>query len=129
MIESLIILAQFDALVKGLHTLPALPRKYICQIDKAFAHDDDLVAERAEEIAYPLAGIVVRGVEPNRPEEMHHFWQILSHTRGSCTSLELGASVLQNAQKLNVRFCFGCTVLDLVFQHQELTYVSGLSSQ
>lgn len=129
MIESLIILTQFDTLVKDLHTLSGFPRKYICQIDKSFAHDDNLVAERGEEIAYPLAGIVERGIQPNRPEEMHHFWQILSHARRSCTSLQLGESVLQNAQELNVRFRFDHTMLDLVLQHQELTYISGLRSQ
>ena len=115
MIDCLIILTQFDTLVKNLHTLSGFPRKYICQIDKSFAHDDNLVAERGEEIAYPLVGIVERGIQPNRPEEMHHFWQILSHARRSCTSLQLGESVLQNAQELNVRFRFDYTVLDLVF--------------
>lgn len=129
MIENLIIFAQFDALVKEFYTLPDLPRKNICQIDKAFAHDDDLVAECAEEMTYSLTGIIVRGIQPNRPEEMHHFWQILSYARGSRTSLQLDASVLQNAQVLNVRFRFDYIVLDLVFQHQELTYVSGLCSQ
>lgn len=127
-IEILIILAEFDALVKDFHTFPNLSLKYICQIDKAFAHDNDLVAERSEEIAYPLAGIIVRGVQPNRPEEMHRFWQILSYARGSCTTLQLGASVLQNAQILDIRFCFVYAVVDLVPQHQELAYISGLSS-
>ena len=128
-IECYIILTQFDTFIKNLHTFSGFPRKYICQIDKSFAHDDNLIAERSEEIAYPLAGIVERGIQPNRSEEMHHFWQILSHARRSCTSLQLGESVLQNTQELNVRFRFDCTMLDLVLQYKELTYIRGLYSQ
>lgn len=129
MIEGLIILTQSDAFVEHLHALPGLSRKYICQIDEVFAHNDDLVTERAEEIAYSLARIVIGGVQPNRPEEMHHFWQIPSHTRGSRASLQLGASVIQNAQELDVRFRFDHAVLNFVLQHQKLADVSGLRSQ
>lgn len=117
MVQILVILTQFDAFVKHLQALPRIPHEYILQIDEVFAHDDDLVAESAEKIGYSLACIVVGRIQPNRPEEMNHFWQTLSDARGVGAGLQLFASVSQDAQELDIRFRLHYPVLDLVLQY------------